>query len=159
MNKQNGSMMKTFSRIRPGVDKSALLFTAAFMWIAVGAMMLSLAYGWLQRGAVHAVAFAGPGILMALAIHHFGFLKVVDKNLARILPMEGKRCFFSFMSWKSYLMVALMIAMGVALRHSPLPKPYLATVYIAIGLALVLSSLRYLRALLRRHDALVDKSK
>ena len=77
--------------------------------------------------------------------HHFGFLRVVDKNLARILPMEGKRCLFSFMSWKSYLVVALMASMGMLLRHSPIPKHLLSVVYLAIGLALVLSSMRYLK--------------
>jgi hypothetical protein len=75
-------------------------------------------------------------------------LKIVDKNLGRILSMEGKRCAFSFLTWKSYVMVALMIAMGAVLRHSPIPKPYLAMLYIGIGLALVLSSIRYLRVLL-----------
>jgi len=89
------------------------------------------------------------GGLAAVVIHHFGFLKVVDKNLDRIRPMQGKRCAFSFMSWKSYLMVAVMMAMGIGLRHSPIPKPYLAVLYIGIGLALVLSSGRYLRVMMQ----------
>jgi hypothetical protein len=72
----------------------------------------------------------------------------VDKNLGRILPMEEKRCVFSFLTWKSYIMVALMVALGVLLRHSPIPKPYLSMLYTGIGLALVLSSVRYIRVLL-----------
>ena len=52
------------------------------------------------------------------------------------------------MSWKSYLLLGVMMALGIGLRHSPLPKPYLAVLYIGIGLALVLSSVRYLRVLL-----------
>ncbi|MFZ1982828.1 MAG: hypothetical protein WAU91_00345 [Desulfatitalea sp.] len=143
-------MTGKISRIRPAVGKSALLFLAAFMWIGVGSMLLALAYGWLHNA-------PGPGVIMpvalgaaaALVIHHFGFLKIVDKNLARILPMEGKRCLFAFMTWKSYLNVAAMIALGILLRHSAIPKPYLAVLYIGIGLALVLSSVRYLRILLR----------
>ena len=62
--------------------------------------------------------------------------------------MQGTRCVFSFITWKSYIIVAVMIAMGTLLRHSPIPKPYLAVVYTGIGLALVLSSVRYIRVLL-----------
>jgi hypothetical protein len=36
-----------------------------------------------------------------------------------------------------------MIALGLLLRHSAIPKPYLAILYIGMGLALLLSSLRY----------------
>jgi hypothetical protein len=64
--------------------------------------------------------------------------------------MEGKRCIFAFISWKSYLLVVLMALLGVLLRHSSLPRQYLAIIYIGIGLALVLSSIRYLRVMLSR---------
>lgn len=134
-----------FIRMKPAVGKSALLFAAAVVWIAAGAILMSFAYNWLHRVTAHAFLFTGLGVLLALAIHHFGFLRVVDKNLARILPIEGKRCLFSFMSWKSYVLVVIMMGMGVTLRHSAIPKSYLAVVYIGIGLALVLSSGRYLK--------------
>ncbi len=62
--------------------------------------------------------------------------------------MEGTKCVFSFITWKSYVVVAVMVAMGALLRHSPIPKPYLSILYIGIGLALLLSSIRYLRVLL-----------
>ena len=87
----------------------------------------------------------GAGVAAAVVTSHFGFFKVVDKNLGRISRMQGKRCAFSFMSWKSYLLVPVMIAMGVALRHSPIPKPYLAVLYLGIGGGLMLSSIRYFR--------------
>jgi hypothetical protein len=119
------------------------------MWIAVGLMLLSLAIGWQQEACSTPLFMrVAIGVFAALLIHHFGFLRIVDRNLGRILPMEGKRCAFSFMPWKSYLFVGLMMVMGVALRHSPLPKPYLAVLYLGIGLALILSSVRYLRVLL-----------
>lgn len=134
-----------FHKIRPAVGKRVLLYLAALLWICVGVMLLSFAYTWLHHLELPAALVrAGAGVAIALVVHHFGFLRVVDKNLARILPMEGKRCLFSFMSWKSYLVVALMASMGVVLRHSPIPKHLLSVVYLAIGLALVLSSMRYL---------------
>ena len=57
--------------------------------------------------------------------------------------MEGKKCIFSFMSWKSYLIVVVMMTMGITLRHSSIPKQYLAIMYIAIGGALAISSIPY----------------
>lgn len=136
-------------KFKPAVDRGVLLLLAGCMWICVGTLLLTFSYSWLhapQEGA--SVLPAVAGVFLALGIHHFGFLRVVDKNLGRILPMEGKRCLFSFMTWQSYLVVGVMVAMGVLLRHSPIPKRYLSILYTGIGLALILSSLRYLRVLL-----------
>jgi len=143
-------MNEASQRFKPGVDRWALLLLAGLVWIGVGTMLVLLARSWLVLETVPRAAIASAvGCLAALAIHHFGFLRVVDKNLSRILPMAGKRCVFSFMTWKSYLLVVVMVATGIALRHSPLPKFYLAMLYIGIGAALILSSVRYLRYLVR----------
>ncbi len=133
---------------KPGVPRGVLLLVAGLMWLSVGVMLDGMAWSWL-KGAQHdpAVIAALVGVLAGLLVHHFGFLKIVDKNLGRILPMEGKRCLFSFMPWKSYGLVALMISMGVLLRHSPVPKVYLSVLYLCMGTALILSSVRYLRYL------------
>ena len=84
-------------------------------------------------------------MMAALGVHHFKFLKIVDKNIQRITPMTDKRCLFGFISWKSYLLIMVMVALGVCLRHSAIPRPYLAILYSGIGIALILSSLRYMR--------------
>jgi hypothetical protein len=142
-------MNRKIAKIKPAVSKRVLLFLAGFMWLGVGIMLLFLSFSWLHAFRAHgSFLFTGIGVIVALVVHHFGFLKIVDKNLGRILPMEGTKCVFSFITWKSYIVVAVMVAMGALLRHSPIPKPYLSIVYIAIGLALLLSSIRYLRVLL-----------
>lgn len=143
-------MHSLLERFKPAVGKGMLLLLSGFMWIAVGVMLLNYAYHWLEEEGGRAALFlAVAGFLCSLVIHHFGFLKVVDKNLARILPMKGKRCLFAFQPWKSYLIILVMIAMGIGLRHSPIPKPYLSILYLGIGMALILSSIRYLRAFLK----------
>jgi hypothetical protein len=135
-----------FQKWKPGVHKTWLLLIAGMLWIGVGLMLDTLAYLWLKNETHHKVLISAViGFILALIIHHFGFLKVVDKNLNRILPMEGARCAFSFISWKSYFLIAIMMLMGYGLRHSHLPKLYLAALYSAIGTALILSSIRYLR--------------
>ena len=142
-------MNRKIAKIKPAVNKRVLLFLAGFMWLGVGTMMLFLSFSWLNSYRVrNSFLFGGMGVIVALVVHHFGFLKIVDKNLGRILPMEGTKCVFSFITWKSYIIVAVMVAMGALLRHSPIPKPYLSILYIGICLALLLSSVRYLRVLL-----------
>jgi hypothetical protein len=142
-------MSKKIDKIKPAVDKSALIFLSFFVWVVVGTGLLLFAYSWLKASQIRSsFLFAGVGAGAALVIHHFGFLKIVDKNLGRILPMEGKKCAFSFMTWKSYIIVAVMVTMGTLLRHSAIPKTYLSILYIGIGLSLILSSIRYLRILL-----------
>ena len=142
-------MIRKIAKIKPAVDKRVLLFLAGFIWLGVGTMLLFLSISWLNAFRSHSsFLFGGIGVIVALVVHHFGFLKIVDKNLERILPMEGTKCVFSFITWKSYIIVAVMVAMGALLRHSSIPKSYLSIIYIGIGLALLLSSIRYLRVLL-----------
>ena len=142
-------MSKKIDRIKPAVDKRVLIFLCGFVWVVIGSMLLFLSYSWLNASQVNRpFLFAGVGFALALVIQHFGFLKIVDKNLGRILLMKGKKCVFSFMTWKGYLIVTVMATMGVLLRHSPIPKTYLSVLYVGIGLSLILSSVRYLRVLL-----------
>ncbi len=142
-------MNPNLEKFKPAVKKPILLLLSGTMWFAVGVMLNSFAIHWLiTYGSNFAFLFAGIGFIAALIIHHFGFLKLADKNLGRISFLKDKPCVFSFMSWKSYLIVAVMVTMGITLRHSSIPKQYLSVLYIGIGLALLLSSIRYFRVLI-----------
>lgn len=141
-------MNSNLDKFKPAVEKTFLLFLSGIMWFCVGIMLNSFAIHWLiAYKSKDSYIFAGIGFIAALFIHHFGFLKLADKNLGRISFMKDKPCIFSFMTWKSYLIVAVMVTMGITLRHSSIPKQYLSVIYIGIGLALLLSSIRYFRAL------------
>jgi hypothetical protein len=142
--------MTGIGKYKPAVTNIFLIFIAGIVWECVGIMLLFLAFSWLSTTSnLEIYLYSGAGILSALLIHHFGFLKIVDKNLKRILQMNGKSCLFSFIPWKSYLIIIVMIAMGAFLRHSIIPKKYLSILYIGIGLALILSSVRYIRIAFR----------
>ncbi len=146
-------MIRKITKFKPAVNKRVLLLLAGLMWLGVGTMLLILSFSWLNAFSTHgSFLFGGVGVIVALVVHHFGFLKIVDNNLGRILPMEGSKCVFSFMTWKSYIIVATMVTMGALLRQSPIPKPYLSILYIGIGLALLLSSVRYMRVLLSQRN-------
>jgi len=143
-------MAMKIDKYKPAVSGSGLVVVAGAVGICAGAMLLFSAALWLSApSGANPYPFAAAGVLLALLIHHFGFLKIVDKNLDRILSIGAKRCLFSFFPWKSYLVIAVMAAMGVLLRHSAIPGRYLAVCYIGIGLALVLSSMRYMRVFFR----------
>jgi len=142
-------MNQTVLKLKPAANKPILMFLSGAMWFGVGVMLNSFALHWLiTYGEGWAYLYAAIGFLAALIIHHFGFLKLADKNLGRISYLNDKPCVFSFMSWKSYLIVAVMVTMGITLRHSSVPKQYLSMLYIGIGLALLFSSIRYFRALI-----------
>jgi hypothetical protein len=137
-------------RFTPSADKRILVLLAGIMWCGVGVMLVSFAASWLSP--LHTgnqVFYYASGFLVAMPVHHFGFLKIADKNLKRLLPLNEKRCLFSFMTWKSYIIVVIMVSMGIMLRHSAIPKPYLSILYTGIGLALFLSGIRYFRFFFR----------
>jgi hypothetical protein len=133
-------------KFTPSADKRILVLLAGLMWCGVGIMLVRFAVTWLSPlGIRSAGIYYATGFLAAMPIHHFGFLRIADKNLNRLMPLNEKRCVFSFMTWKSYLIVLVMVSMGIALRHSALPKRYLSVLYNGIGLGLFLSGIRYLR--------------
>ena len=90
-----GLMKLALDKYKPAVGKNILLLFAGSMWAAVGILLLRYSWSWLNayRGG-GAVLFALIGITAALLIHHFGFLRIVNRNLGRILPTEGKSAFF-----------------------------------------------------------------
>jgi hypothetical protein len=130
----------------PSVDKRVLVLLAGLMWCGVGIMLVRFALTWLfPMDISRSWIFYAAGFMAAMAIHHFGFLKIADKNLSRLLPLTERKCVFSFMTWRSYIIVLIMVSMGIGLRHSALPKSYLSILYFGIGLALFLSGIRYFR--------------
>jgi hypothetical protein len=134
------------NKLSLSVDKSILVLLAGLMWCGVGIMLVRYAVSWLSLcTGKEQILFYTIGFLAAMPIHHFGFLKIADKNLNRILTINEKTSPFSFMTWKSYFIVIIMVSMGIALRHSSIPKLYLSVLYNGIGLALFLSGIRYFR--------------
>ena len=115
------------------------------MWMGVGIMLCSLAFGWLLR-ASHPYPFALTGVIAGAIIYRFGFVRLAKKNIIRITALEGKHCFFSFITFKSYLLVIFMIALGIILRHSHIHKDWLSLIYNGIGLGLAVSSISYFKA-------------
>lgn len=132
------------SRWKPAVAVRWLYLLSGLMWSGVGVLLCSRAASWLvSAGELTALAAALVGLMLAFAIARWGFCRVAAKNIRRIAQMSGSVCLFAFQSWQSYLLVAFMMSLGLGLRHSPLPKEYLAILYVGIGGALFLASGSY----------------
>ena len=140
----------TVDRFKPDVPKCWLFATSGVMWSVVGLIMCTTAASWLAvQDIVRLISFEVAGVALAVAAFRWGFGRIARKNIRRLRQLPDRGCFFAFQAWTSYLIIALMIVLGVALRQSPIPKAWLAIVYTGVGGALFLASFSYYRHLLR----------
>ncbi|MBI9083272.1 MAG: hypothetical protein JEZ11_06700 [Desulfobacterales bacterium] len=132
------------SSFKLAVRRNWLLFLAGVLWSGVGLGLCKIAWHWL--GALP-IATRGPlslaGFLGAVTAWRFAFSAIALKNIDRLRRLSEKQCLFAFQSRNSYLIIIFMICLGFLLRHSPVPRPWLAVVYATIGGALLLASAHY----------------
>ncbi len=143
-------MNPKFKKYDPAVDKRFLIALSGIIWSIVGIILCILAINWLSQTTAKNATWPGiAGLILSLLIHHFVFLKLVDRNIERIISKKGKVCIFAFQPWRSYFIILIMVGMGMVMRNSPLPKSYLSIIYIGFGGAMLLSSFRYHRIFLK----------
>jgi len=131
------------NKYKPAVHKKHLMVLSGLTWSGVGIFLSSLAFRWLLNFDDIIIYYLG-GFLLAFFIHSFGFKKIAQKNINRILNMKTNKIWlFAFQPWKSYVIIVIMMSLGNYLRNSSIPKNYLAIIYFGIGGALFLSSLIY----------------
>jgi hypothetical protein len=123
---------------KPGVSRSVHLFAAPFLWTAIGGLLLYRGWGWLVPG---------QGRLLILAAGFLGTLKsvfildrIARRSLDRIVLFKDGTCLGAVYSWKTWLLVFLMMTAGFVIRKITQPGPVIGTLYCAIGWSLCLSS-------------------
>jgi hypothetical protein len=138
----------TLSRLKPAVPKCWLFAASGVMWSTVGLIMCVTGLGWLwPEGLIRGAGFELAGVVLAVLAGRWGFGGIARKNIRRLRRLPERGCFFAFQAWKSYLLIAVMVALGITLRHSSIPRNFLAVLYTAIGGALVIGSVHYYRHL------------
>jgi len=138
------------SRFTPAVERRWLFGIAGVVWAIAGVILLGWSIVWLGATDLAAgIGLGALGIAAAFVAGYYGFSRIVLRNIDRIESMPDRACAFSFQAWRSYLVMAFMIALGVVLRHSAFPKLALAVVYLTIGGALIYASLHYHRRFAR----------
>lgn len=135
-------------RVRVKIE--ILILISGLIWSAIGILLNCMAISWLiymsfyEKGAVILI-----GLVLGILISTLGFNKMIKINTKRILKYETRACVFAFQSWKSYAIFAVMVTMGFFMRSSGIiPKLILAPIYMGIGLALFVSSIKYYRTFL-----------
>ena len=130
------------------VGNRTLLGIAGLVWMAAGVNILRIGVK-----AVLAVIGGGFGrtaltAVLAAAIFcafHWMFSRIVVKHTARIRGYETKQPFWKFFDGKSWLLMAFMMTLGIALRHSGrLPEFFFAFFYTGLGAALSVAGVRFL---------------
>jgi hypothetical protein len=132
-------------RLTPAVGRGVLHVIAGTVWAGVGLMLCAYAATWLGATArLTALVLGSGGVLLGAVAWCFMFSGIVRRNIRRIDTGPARVCAFSFQQWRSYGVMLAMIALGVVLRQSLLPKHFLAVAYAAIGIALLTGGLTYL---------------
>ena len=125
-------------RLKPSVNRRGHLFAAPLLWTVVGASLMFRGWFWI-----------GPGrdrwfVLLALVIGTLKSLFILDRTarraVARIVRLRDGSCLGAVYSWKTWLLVVLMMGSGIVLRRFFTPGVVVGTLYVAVGWALLLSS-------------------
>lgn len=136
--------MVALNEFLPLVRRPWLFAAAALLWGGAGVMLCVRAYGWLlPEDAQLALPLVGAGILSSALIYRIKFAWVTEKNIERIFALREREPIFAFHTWKMYVLIVVMMGLGIMLRHSAIPRPYLAVLYVGIGLGLLRASWRY----------------
>ena len=138
-----------YLKLKPAVNRKYLILISALMWSGVGIFLNVLAFGWLKSyNNIQLIITIIIGLFTGLIIAKYGFSTIAKKNIKRIFEYPKKACVFAFQEWKSYILIAFMMGMGIFMRTSGfIPKTLLAPMYIGIGTALFLASFNYYRNL------------
>ncbi len=154
-------LLKRFiSNLKPGVPKRWLFFIAAAFWAYAAFRVLKMAWLFVPEGSLPLWEVITFGMIGFVIFFNFVFLKVCRKHIRRITSMGQKNpCLFAFFGWKSYLLIAIMVSMGILFAHMQLIPVHLQGIfYIALGGSLLFSAIMLLNAGILYHESKSDKA-
>jgi hypothetical protein len=132
-------------RWKPAAGVRAHLLAAALLWTAVGTGLSAAGIIWCFSARKPWVPLAG-GVCAGTLKGIFIISKVAARNARRIISRGDGKCLGGFLSIKTWLLVAAMMASGFVLRHSGIPRPVLGVIYTAVGMALLTGCLSLWKA-------------
>jgi len=131
--------LRKFTRIvKPGVPRSVHLFAAPFLWTVIGCMLMLRGIGWMHQE--HRLILIILALITGTLKSLFILDKVARKSIDRIIRFQDGTCLGAIYSWKSWLMVAMMMGAGMIIRHLGHPGQWVGALYCAVGWALCFSS-------------------
>ena len=128
----------TFARFKPGVSRNVHLFLAGTLWTTIGIFLMTRGVVWLAgAGKLWLVA---PAMLLGSLKSLIMLDKTARKSVDRIRCFADGTCLGAIYSYKTWMLVMMMMGAGIALRHSSMPSFLLGLLYTTIGWGLFLSS-------------------
>lgn len=131
--------------LKPGIPRRYLLVIAGIAWTTGGGLLVYRGYSMMKltQGMIW-LKIAGS-IVAGIIFYIMMFSKISLKHIHRIVHLESdKPCLFSFVNFRSYLLMALMNSFGITLRMTGIVSPnYLSIFYIGMGSPLLISALRF----------------
>jgi hypothetical protein len=133
-----------------------LILAAAVVWLAAGVSVVSVG---LTSAKDPWTAFMALASLVVYALFLVMFLRISHKHIRRIRGYtEDMVNLFNFFDAQSYIILAVMIGLGAAIRISGLvPDFAIALFYSGLGLALVTAAIYYVVTYISICDELVVK--
>jgi len=137
-----GFRRSPLERWKPRAAGRTQLLLAGALWTIVGAALLGFGARWtIEAFGPRAGALAAAlGVLAGLLKGRFVLDRAAARIADRIAARGDGRCIGGFLSWRTWLLVALMSGAGRLLRSGLLSHAVVGPLYAAIGAGLLFSS-------------------
>lgn len=132
-------MPSLVERWKPAGSMRAQLLLAALLWTAVGLGLCTAGAVWSLESS-WSVGLLVLGLVLGWAKGVFVLDRTARRSAERISRRGDGTCLGGFFSWRTWLFVFAMMALGAFLRRSALPRSVLGLVYVAVGVALLWGS-------------------
>lgn len=131
------------------VSKQYLILMSGFAWALIGAYLLSMGINRLAEfSLLYLLLFISIAIILGLLKAKYVFFRIVHENVSRIDSYEAEKVSaWFFQKWTSYVLIIAMMILGIFIRDLIIfPNYILSPLYLAIGLALIVSSVLYFKS-------------
>jgi hypothetical protein len=135
-----GSLAVRLRRFKPAVRPATLLLASAGLWSGIGFLLLGKGCYRLGVLADQSLWLLPLGILAGTLKSYLILDHAARHGVARLSRFSDATCLGAVYSWKTWILVLCMMAMGGILQRSSFPPQLLTLFSLTIGWALLFSS-------------------
>ena len=128
-------------------EKKISLILVGLIWLAVGIYLGITGTNWMLGLGLgkKLIIFLAISTIIGLLKGKFALKKVASRYYKRADTIQFNKSdiltgWVRILGPKGFILIGLMMAMGIFLRHSNIDRPILGIVYLAVGIALVYAS-------------------
>ncbi len=114
-------------------------------------MLMNFARVWLtEYEGQYLYIFISSGLALAFIKYCLVFKKMADRNITRISKMREREPLYRLYTAPTYILIVVMMSAGILARKTGIPREYMGTIDIAIGLGLFLGAIHFFRQMIKR---------